>query len=143
MSKAKGRYSTHFWVGREVAQDFKDACQISGRRTCDVVEPLMEAYTELVKNKALKKVDVCPFKAIDIHIDTLKIMQKYEPRGPKLESGKYDDILLVCQVGGKPVHFFGSDIFTCQVCKLGGNNYKYKDEEMCKVYVKNMWRTKR
>jgi len=77
------RYSAHYWVSRKVAGDFQDACRISGRKSCDVIEPMMEAYTKIVKNKVLKKVEICPFKTVEVHIGTLKIEQKYAKRGRK------------------------------------------------------------
>lgn len=136
------RYHTSFWVGKEIVEDFKDACLLSGRKTCDVIEPLMKAYVKLVKNKALDKVEACPWKAVEIHIDTLKISQKYEKRVKKDWSRAYDDILVTCPCGGESIHMRGPGVFTCMVCKLGGNNYKYPKEELCKVYAENMWRVR-
>jgi len=119
------RFTAHFWVSRKVADAFQDACHLSGRKTCDVIEPFMEAYVKIVKNKVLSKVDMCPFKAVEIHIGTLQILQKYAKRGRKENEG-----LVFCKESGKE----NSRDYCLHFCKFGGN-YEKHVETPCKTFL--------
>lgn len=88
-SSVSDRFNAHYWVSRKIAADFKDACHISGRKTCDIIEPMMEAFVDIVKKGVLEGVTSCPFKALEIKIGTLRIDQKYAKRGPKKNNDSF------------------------------------------------------
>lgn len=83
------RYKTNVWVSRAIFSDFKDACHISGRKTCDILEPMMKAFVDIVRKGVLEGVTSCPFKALEIKIGTLRIDQKYAKRGPKKNNDSF------------------------------------------------------
>ena len=130
------RSKTSIFVSKNTFSAFSDACHLSGRKTCDVIEPMMEAYVKIVKNKVLGKVEMCPFKAVEVNIGTLQIMQKYETRGRKPDSGKF---LVKCPKANK---FVEKDY--CHTCKIGGHHgsdrYPQKDRELpiCEKYFKSI-----
>ena len=126
------RQKTSIFVSKNTFASFSDACHISGRKTCDVIEPMMEAYIKIVKNKVLEEIKMCPFKAVEVNIGTLQIMQKYETRGPKpqTEEERFESSFLVfCPKAQRNL----KKVYCLHNCNFGGNSQIYQ-KEPCKTY---------
>jgi hypothetical protein len=128
------RYKTNIWVSRSVFQGFKEACHISGRKSCDVIEPFMRAYTESVKKSILEpEIELCPLKPVIINL-SLHITEKYDKRGPKpkpkvvyvpMPEGKIPDVPKVESVRYRPRVF-------CDFQSKRYNMTMFQDLEFCR-----------
>mgnify|MGYP001488049455 CR=1 FL=1 len=126
--KAPKRESTSYWLDPQVSLSFKDACHLAQRKTCDVLEPLMRAFIEVI-NKTLNDPSIlnCPFTISDInvHIETIKLETLYETRGRKPNTN-----LVFCEKSGK----YGTKSYCLHTCMFGGNS-KNPPSNPCKTYL--------
>lgn len=109
MVKKVDRYKTSIWISRKVHNQFIEACELAGRKSCDVLEPLEKAFVWMVRRSKIKDERPCPFAPLNITIETMKLESLYEKRGPKsgeikcLKTGDYVErayCLSSCRHGG-------------------------------------------
>lgn len=77
------RKVSSIWVSESLHKAFIDACSLSGRKSCDVIEPFERAYVEFVKKVVFDgKFVPCPFSPLVVNLK-LTVLEKYEKRGAK------------------------------------------------------------
>ncbi len=117
------------WLSESVHSAFIDACKLSGRKTCDVIEPFERAYVEIVKKSVLEdKIEPCPFHNVNVNL-VLNLTTKYNVPRPKPEDKHLPTGYIFC-----PKAQTAYDMIRCfQSCRYGKKHEIYQSEP-CKAF---------
>lgn len=150
-----GRKNTSMWLEPKIHKSFIEACRLTGRKSCDIVEAFENAYVSCVKKEMLNQ-NPCLVKPIIINL-TLNLKERYD-RGRKMEKEKVEpDPVVYCpRANGRKTYIWGPHTFTCKFeCKYGERKYEWwikegiqyakkhsdwgsqnTDRSLCETYVK-------
>lgn len=107
------RFKTSVWIDAKTHKAFIEACDLIGRKTCNVLESFEKGFVKCVKKSVvLENLDVCSVKPVVFNNMILNISEKYAKRGPKMN--KSLDPVVVCPLSGKSVPIEGPAVFTCK-----------------------------
>ena len=126
----KDRKTTSIWVSESIHRAFVEACELSGRRSCDVLEPFERAYVEVVRKAIIEnEILSCPFQPLVVNL-TLNITEKYAKRGPQAPS-KWVEF---CPVSGRKIDSLEKEAYCRYVCRLGGQWSAIQDPKYSHLY---------